>query len=75
MDSHGRSHQQRVATLIEVSGVVLFEAFKVKVPGVVYIVRLQKMLRKKTRQKRPAGGLTSRIAVSQPLGADRCRIT
>jgi hypothetical protein len=34
-----------VATLIEIIGVVLFKAFEIKVPGVVYIVRLQKMLR------------------------------
>ena len=47
IDSHGRTHQERVATLIEIIGVMLFKAFEIKVPGVVYIVRLQKMLRKR----------------------------
>jgi hypothetical protein len=36
-----------VATLIEIIGVVLFKAFEIHVPGVVYIIRLQKMLRKR----------------------------
>jgi hypothetical protein len=52
MDSHGRSHQERVAALMEKSGVVLFVAFEIHVPVVVFIIRLQRMLRKKARQIR-----------------------
>ena len=38
--NYWESHQERVATVIEESGIVLLVAFQIKVPGVVCIIRL-----------------------------------